>query len=433
MTASEGRNRARIASAAAVLIAALAALALAGALGAASASAIVLHLPGRTVGYQPLPGHGAPLLADGRRPAGRKAGKGKPITDHGGPVMTSNTNHVIYWDPPGAPAYPAEYVSGINRWFEDLAHDSGGIENSDSVLDQYGTPYNSHFAGGLADTDPYPASGCPASPPKATCLTEAQIRAEIASFVAGSGLPTGLGHEYFLVTPEGVESCFEEAGKQCSAGTNHPKYCAYHGFIEGSEIVFANIPFTVGLGCAPGEDFPNGPSDAAIAGGIAHEHSESVTDPQGTAWYDSKLNEVADKCRSALTEVEFGEPLGKAPDGSPYNEVIAGDLYWYQQFWSNETGACAQRLAARPTVTKLAPKKGSAEGGTKVTVTGSGFFGAVSVGFGGIAASEVEVKNTTTLVAVSPPHAKGAAEVVVTNEAGSSPPNKKAVFKYSAH
>ena len=88
------------------------------------------------------------------------------------------------------------------------------------------------------------------------------------------------------------------------------------------------------------EESPNGnPSDATIAGGLAHEHSESVTDPEINAWFDSKGEEVADKCRTLVQSSRIrSEPLGKAPDGANYNQVVDGDLYWYQQEWSNEDG-----------------------------------------------------------------------------------------------
>ena len=53
----------------------------------------------------------------------------------------------------------------------------------------------------LVDTDPYPASQCPANGPATNCLTDAQIQQEIASFVTAHHLPTDLSHEYFLLTP----------------------------------------------------------------------------------------------------------------------------------------------------------------------------------------------------------------------------------------
>ena len=48
----------------------------------------------------------------------------------------------------------------------------------------------------------------------------------------------------------------------------------------------------------------------------------------------------------------MGTQLGTAPDGSPYNQVINGHEYWYQEEWSNQTAQCLQNLAfsgAEPT------------------------------------------------------------------------------------
>ncbi len=113
---------------------------------APGASAVVLRLPGRTVGYQPPRSQGAAA-------AKQASAESKRLVYHGGPVMTSNTNYPLYWSPSGEAAYPAGYISGIDRWFADLAHDSGGLLNTDSILVQYGDTeggfgyYNSHFGG----------------------------------------------------------------------------------------------------------------------------------------------------------------------------------------------------------------------------------------------------------------------------------------------
>jgi IPT/TIG domain len=397
------------------------------ALASAPASAVIVHLRHHRLSYQPT------------RKALRYVSpeSGKPVEYHGGPVMASNTNYAIYWDPPGAPAYPAGYEAGLNRYFEDLAHDSGGVLNTDSVLPQYGdsagesAKYSSHFAGALTDTDAYPPNACTQAK---ICFTDEQLRAELQAFVKANKLPIDLQHEYFLLTPPGVESCFEAAGNECSAGTppSHAKFCAYHGDISvsGSALVYANDPYVAGLGCDLGEEHPNANvSDATIAGGLGHEHAESVTDPQLNAWYDSRGQEIGDKCRTLKQNTEFGEPLGKAPDGSNYNQVIDGDLYWYQQEWSNAAGGCQQRLAERPLVSKVAPRSGPAGGGVAVHIIGANFFGTVTVRFGAVAASEVTVNSASSITAVAPPGA-GSVFVTVTTSAGTSSASKKARFKY---
>jgi hypothetical protein len=229
--------------------------------------------------------------------------------------------------------------------------------------------------------------------------------------VGAQGLPADLQHEYFLLTPPGVESCLEAAGHCCSDGTKRAVYCAYHGYIPvgGSAIVYANDPYAGGLSCDPGEQLPSGsPSDVAIAGGLAHEHSESVTDPELNAWYDSK-----------------------GQDGASYNQVINGDLYWYQQE-SNEGAGCQQRSAQPPTVKKLASKSGPAAGGTSVTITGTQFSASAAVSFGGVPAGEVSVSSATSLTAVSPAGVIGTVDVTVTTFNGTSAIIKKDHFKYKA-
>jgi len=334
--------------------------------GAASASAVIVHLhDGRALSYLPLRGSAAAALM--------------PLDEffsnvdyNGGPVMASNTNYTFYWDPPGAPAYPAQYQSGVNEYLQDLAHDSGGHQNVDSVASQYNdaagefASYGSHFGGQIIDTDPYPANGCTEA---AICLTDAQLRAELTSYIASHSLPTDLAHEYFVLTPPGVESCFEASGRECSVGAaRHPAYCAYHGNVpvgEG-EIIYAADPYVTGsYGCDDG-NHPNGkPSDGALEGGLSHEHNESISDPEpNSGWTDigGSGGEIGDKCRTFEEATEFGTPLGSSPNGAKYNQVINGHFYWYQQEWSDQGHQCLQRLTfsgEEPTATFTGtPEKG---------------------------------------------------------------------------
>ncbi len=393
---------------------------------ASGASAVVLRLPGRTLGYQPPRSQAA---TDTKQ----ASAESKLLVYHGGPVMTSNTNYPLYWAPAGEAAYPGGYIPGIDRWFGDLAHDSGGLLNTDSILVQYGDSeggfgyYNSHFGGALIDTDPYPANGCKAA---AVCLTDEQLRAELQGYVEAHGLPADLEHEYFMLLPPGVSTCYEASGHQCSEGTPHFKYCAYHSFFEaGSEtFLYTDLPYDDTPECVA--ESPNeSPSDYAISGGLAHEHSDTVTDPELNAWFGEKEEEIADKCRSSNALKELGTPLGTAPDGVPYNQLIDDDEYLYQQEWSNERGACEQRAALPPVVTKLSPKKGPAAGGTRVTVTGSGFLGSPTVDFGSTPGTDVKLTSGTSLTVVAP-EGSGEVHVTVHTEAGTSVVGKKTVYIY---
>jgi PKD repeat protein len=350
-------------------------------LGAASsAPAVVVHLDGgKALSYQPLRNPEPP--ASGMR---RFDAFFSNLDYNGGPVMASNTNYAVYWRPSGAPGYPSDYQAGVNLYLEDLAHDSGGHQNVDSVSTQYNDAagvfanYDSHFGGALIDTQAYPTSGCK----RATiCLTDTQIRNELNRYVAEQGLPRDLAHEYFLLTPPGVESCFQSSGIQCSAGSEKPFYCAYHGneSVVGGELIYSNDPYVTGIeGCDDGEH-PNGTtSDGVIQGGLSHEHNESITDPEpNNAWTDFVTGEesgyeVGDKCNTGEVETEFGSPIGEASNGAVYNQVINGHFYWYQQEWSNQGGECLQRFTfSGPVPVATFTARAVAGNGVELNATGS--------------------------------------------------------------
>jgi hypothetical protein len=413
-----------------VLAALLVALALAAL--PAGASALIVRLPnGRNISIQPRRGH-LPTL-----PGTTGLNSTTNLTYHGGPVMSSNTNYAFYWAPSGSPVYPAEYQSGVDQFFEDLSHDSGGQQNVDSVAVQYtdssgqAASYDSHFAGAIVDTDPYPANGCSRAP---ICLTDAQIEAELSAYISAHGLPRDLAHEYFVLTPPTVEDCFEASGLECSAGTSAGAYCAYHGSFNsgGGVIVYANDPYVTGIeGCDTGEHPNDKPSDGVIMGGLSHEHNESITDPELDAWYGSNGEENGDKCRTFVESSEYGTPLGTAPDGARFNQLINGHEYWYQQEWSNEGSVCKQRLGlTAPVVSKLGPSKGPVGGGTQVKITGTGFTGATSVHFGAKAAS-FTVTSSTKIVATAPAGTVGTVDVTVTNQIGTSAITTADRYKYT--
>jgi PKD repeat protein len=323
----------------AALALALALAALALAISASEASAVIIKLPGgRTYSYQPLRGTA--------RNFDTVFGN---VDYNGGPVMASNTNYTLYWMPSSyAAPYPVEYQPGVNQFFADLAHDSGGNQNVDSVSAQYNdtsgnfASYRSNFGGALIDTDPYPVSGCPSEVPSGgVCLTDSQIQAELGKFIDAQGLPRDLTHEYFLLTPPGVESCLDST--HCSANAlDDPYYCAYHSNSLAQPVfIYADDPYvTDNRNCDDG-NHPNGQSDGALEGGLSHEHNESITDPLPNAsWTDiAGGEEIGDKCSGTM-----GDPIGTAPNGSPYNQVINGHFYWYQEEWSNAGSQCLQRF-----------------------------------------------------------------------------------------
>src|SRR5205085_1330572 len=116
------------------------------------------------------------------------------------------------------------------------------------------------------------------------------------------------------------------------------------GRFTGSDtqpVVYAFIPYAATNGCAgiPLNPSPNGDDADPAINVISHEMNEAITNPWGDGWYggDPK-HEDGDLCAW-----NFGNPLGTAPNGQSYNEVINGHYYWLQQEWSNHGSTCLQR------------------------------------------------------------------------------------------
>jgi PKD repeat protein len=118
------------------------------------------------------------------------------------------------------------------------------------------------------------------------------------------------------------------------------------------------MPFAAISGCNPGQS-PNGDTADATLNVVSHEHNETITDPLGTAWFDSSGNENGDECNFT-----FGAAIGNDFFGS-FNQIINGHFYWLQEEWSNRANSCQQRNnfvqpTASFTVSPASPVHGSA-------------------------------------------------------------------------
>jgi hypothetical protein len=456
---------------------------------AGSASAVIVEGPGgQRFSYTPLAGAPrAPLPGSAPSPVRSKAwlspecfgtnacnqSESEPLTWHDGAAMPSTTTYFVYWDPKGAPAFPPGYASGIKTYFKGLQKENGSDQNMYSVLTQYygylknlGTPgphvkAETHFGKAVNDKQAYPAEPAICERRLTTpCIGYEQIEAELlrlvnahklpAEFKAGGYLAGELPQvAYFVLLPPGVSTCLPGTGA-CS----NLDFCAYHSNSNFEEVfnnpssegpeIYGVQPYVVGnKGCDSGQH-PNGVSDGALDGGLVHEFAEMITDPEdGLGWlnHNPGEEEVGDICQSFFwaggntafhEKMMYGTPLGTAPDGALYNQVVDGHDYYYQQEWSNEAEGCRQRRALPPTVTKLAPAKGKVAGGSKVKITGLNFQNptVTSVKFGAVPATSFTVTSPTSLTAVSPPGIAGSVEVTVTNTAGTSASTPTDQFKY---
>jgi hypothetical protein len=82
-------------------------------------------------------------------------------------------------------------------------------------------------------------------------------------------------------------------------------------------------------------------------------------------------------------------------------------------------------------VSAVSPYAGTTDGGTSVTVTGSGFTGATAVHFGSTLGTGLTVKNDSSLTVTSPGGSAGAVDVTVTTPAGTSTTTPVDRFTYT--
>ena len=335
-------------------------------LGAQAAGAAAARAPGTTAktAFQPrikgamgiVPAIGSPDIA---------IATNLPEVYHGGSVMRNVTVHTIFWAPAGYQfsGSPAPGVLGYEplaqNFFTDIAHDSGTTTDVYSVLRQYGDgsgpgqysiSYNA-ATDSINDTDAYPPSDDQCASPQglATCVTDSELEDEIDHEIGSAGSTArGMDNLWFIFLPSNVDTCVAVD----SCGSN--AYGGYHSWYDsGSGVtVYAVIPDPLIEETIPPGSDPQGNPDAESAiDAAAHETIEAMTNPEGDAWMDSNGMEVADKCEFGP---EVGTPLGYAPDGSPYDQLINGDEWLIQNMWSNAAGGCVQRSTATTSALPLA-------------------------------------------------------------------------------
>ena len=250
-------------------------------IAAGSASAIVTTVSGTSVGLQP-------------RRTSETLTEGSPETfanEAGNAVLHGTNVYAVYWDP--ANSFHHEWLTKIDNFFQQLGAGSGSLDTIFSELGQYrdrsnlGALYQTVFKGAYSDTAKFPTpAGCtdpnPLKVGQATCLTDAQLRQQLQSFIASHSLPTGMNTIYYIMTPPGVTVCVDAAATSCSdykvSKTEEEKderksvsyqhsFCSYHGDInpdnategDASTVLYAAIPWSVGTlglsGYAPSSVF----------------------------------------------------------------------------------------------------------------------------------------------------------------------------------
>jgi len=301
------------------------------------------------------------------KPSDRAIGM-PPLLFNGGPVMsTKSTGRLvltpIYWEPADHPI-DAGYQNITSTYAHDVATASHRKDNVYSITSEYpgsnGNPLTGiKFGTPIVDDGALPASGCTVAAADTAniyadntgynaCVDDDQVQAEVNRVIAAQGLPADLAHIYIVYLPKHVETCFFPGSTLTNANActiNHEPsaaFCAYHSQATVGGAIYANMAFPIynsathftcannGRNGFPVLESPNGNPDAdTIISTTSHEVIESITDPEGSAWFDAIGFEIGDECNFV-----FGPTNGVA--GQLFNQVMGGHHYITQEEFSNK-------------------------------------------------------------------------------------------------
>jgi phosphate-induced protein 1 len=270
------------------------------------------------------------------KPGGSNTG----IFYHGGPVLLTTSVVAIYWS--SSTIYNGGPTPGASNCVDNslvglmLGHVGG------SPYFNINTTYTDGSGNHIANAVGY--TRCWANktnaPSGSQTVSDAEMQSMILSGFSGGAISYDPNTLYAIFTGDAVNL----------GGGFGTQYCAYHGWfttvINGvSRVVkYAAMPydFAFPASCSMFGGVnalipPNGDAGAdAEVNTLAHETEETTTDPEGSAWFDRRGRENADKC--AWT---FGTTYGTS-NGGTANMSLGGKNFLIQQNWVNAgSGGCA--------------------------------------------------------------------------------------------
>ena len=276
--------------------------------------------------------------AHAAKPGGSGGGTG--IYYHGGPVLQSGTKVVsIYW------AGSAIYAGGPS------AGSTGSGSQDGSLVGHFlrnlgGSQYfgiNSSYTDGsgraIANSVSY--TGFWANDNNAPSGTQNVSDANMVAM-----LQYGLDNQKISYDASTLYLIFT-AGKVNLGGGFGTQYCAYHYHgtvnVNGvpTNILYAAMPYDYAYpgACTNGTASPNAdPGADGEVNTLAHEIEETTTDMMGSAWFDRRGYENADKC-AWTWGTTYNNGTGVA------NVNLGGNDFLIQQNWKNTgSGGCAMHL-----------------------------------------------------------------------------------------
>ncbi len=191
-----------------------------------------------------------------------------------------------------------------------------------------------------------------------------QIQTEIQNVLTAKGWQPSTTTLFFVMTPNGVGSCFDSVANQCSTNT----FCAYHSdFIDSNSVpvIYANEPYDgTTSGCTPSQGFPNdGDADAD------DQHDQPRAQRGDHRSRRATPGSPPTAARTVTSAPGFGtHTRGVGVDA--YNQVINGHHYGLQQEYSND-GSSVPPAATRRRVGAEQRRLAGAERGRRTGTASS--------------------------------------------------------------
>jgi hypothetical protein len=143
------------------------------------------------------------------------------------------------------------------------------------------------------------------------------------------------------------------------------------------------------------------------------------------------VDEAADGGDEVLTPVKLRSPSAEPPPVSPRtrpgfvtatapSKATTGKVSVAVTTPGGSTNGLTYNYAAQPTISAITPAAGSSAGDYTPKITGTNLDTTTQITFGGTAAASFAVVSSTKLVAVTPAHAPGLVNVVVSTLAGTA-------------
>lgn len=238
------------------------------------------------------------------------------IDFHGGPVMTSPVKLYFIWYGNWAGNTATKILSD---WGAGIGATPYFAINA-TYTSASKVPVTKSVAMGAQITDAYS---------QGSKLADASVAQIVVAALGAKKLPVDPNGVYFVLT-----------SKDVSEGNFCTQFCGWHTFMtyqkQNLRYSFVGSADRCPNACSVQSTSPNGNAGAdAMASVMAHELSETVTDPELNAWFDKSGMENGDKCAWTFGPVQLS-------NGAKYNVSFGGRKWLLQQNWVNASGGkCA--------------------------------------------------------------------------------------------